>query len=140
VDVRHEGLASAINNAFSQTAGLLAVAVLGVIMFLSFDAGLDARLADLNLPSAATQQLEEEKVRLGAAQAPEGLDATQSANVDRAIDAAFVSGYRMVMLVAVAGALASALSAALLLEGKKPEGSGEQTIAEDEVGPNPLEP
>jgi hypothetical protein len=32
VDVRHTGLASAINNAFSQTAGLLAVAVLGVLI------------------------------------------------------------------------------------------------------------
>src|SRR5215212_6095809 len=139
VDARHEGLASAINNAFSQTAGLLAVAVLGVIMFISFSGSLDARLADLNLPSEAKQQLEGEKIQLGAAQAPQGLDAAQSANVGRAIDEAFVSGYRVVMLVAVAMALASALSAALLLEGKKPKGSAEQTIAEQEVDPNPLE-
>jgi hypothetical protein len=40
----------------------------------------------------------------------------------------------------VAMALASAVSAALLLEGKKPKGSEEQTIAEQEVEPNPLEP
>jgi hypothetical protein len=84
--------------------------------------------------------LEEEKVKLGAAQAPQDLDAAQSANVDLAIDEAFVSGYRIVMLVAVATALASALSAALLLEGKKPKGSAEQSIAEEEVVPNPLEP
>src|SRR5919112_864246 len=51
VDVRHEGLASAINNAFSQTAGLLAVAVLGVIMFISFDGSLDASLSTLDLPA-----------------------------------------------------------------------------------------
>jgi EmrB/QacA subfamily drug resistance transporter len=140
VDVRHEGLASAINNAFSQTAGLLAVAVLGVIMFISFDGSLDARLADLKLPPEARQQLEEEKVKLGAAQAPQDLDAAQSANVNLAIDEAFVWGYRIVMLVAVATALASALSAALLLEGKKPKGSAEQSIAEEEVVPNPLEP
>jgi EmrB/QacA subfamily drug resistance transporter len=140
VDVRHEGLASAINNAFSQTAGLLAVAVLGVIMFVSFGSSLDDRLAALDLPPEAQQQLEDGKVELGAAQAPEGLDAAQSTNVDRAIDEAFVSGYRVVMLVAVAMALASAFSAALLLEGKKPQGSAEQTIAEEEVGPNPLEP
>ena len=63
VDVRHEGLASAINNAFSQTAGLLAVAVLGVIMFISFGASLDAQLAEADLPPAAKQQLEEEKVK-----------------------------------------------------------------------------
>ena len=140
VDASRAGLASAINNAFSQTAGLLAVAVLGVIMFVSFGSSLDDRLAALDLPPEARQQLEEGKVKLGAAQAPEGLGAAQSANVDRAIDEAFVSGYRVIMLVAVAVALASAFSAALLLEGKKPVGSAEQTIAEEEVGPNPLEP
>jgi EmrB/QacA subfamily drug resistance transporter len=140
VDVRHEGLASAINNTFSQTAGLLAVAVLGVIMFIGFGSGLDARLAALNLPPEARQQLEEEKVKLGAAQAPEGLDAAQSANVDRAIDEAFVSGYRVVMLVAAAMALASALSAAVLIEGKKPKGSAQEEIAEEEVAPRSQEP
>jgi hypothetical protein len=65
VEVRHSGLASAINNSFSQIAGLLAVAVLGVIMFASFGAGLDDRLADLNLPSDARQHLEGEKLALG---------------------------------------------------------------------------
>jgi EmrB/QacA subfamily drug resistance transporter len=140
VEARHEGLASAINNAFSQTAGLLAVAVLGVIMFTSFSGSLDAHLADVNLPPAVKQQLEGEKIQLGAAQAPEGLDAEQRAKVDLAIDEAFVSGYRVVMLVAVAMALASAVSAALLLEGKKPKGSAEQTIAKEVVAPNPREP
>jgi EmrB/QacA subfamily drug resistance transporter len=131
VDARHEGLASAINNAFSQTAGLLAIAVLGVIMFISFDGSLDARLAAMNLPPEARQQLEQEKVKLGGAQAPEGLDAAQSANVDRAIEEAFVSGYRVVMLVAVAMALASAVSAALLIEGK---GHGEQVEEAERAG------
>jgi EmrB/QacA subfamily drug resistance transporter len=140
VDVRHEGLASAINNAFSQTAGLLAVAVLGVIMFVSFSSSLDAHLSDANLPPEAKQQLEGQKIQLGAAQAPEGLDAAQRARVELAIDEAFVSGYRVVMLVAVATALASVVSAALLLEGKKPKDSAEQTIAEEGPAPNPIEP
>jgi EmrB/QacA subfamily drug resistance transporter len=118
VDVRHEGLASAINNAFSQTAGLLAVAVLSVVMFISFDSSLDDRLATLNLPTEARGQLEEEKVKLGGAKAPAGLDAALGAEVERAIDEAFVSGYRVVMMVTTAIALASATSAGLLLEGK----------------------
>jgi hypothetical protein len=67
VDIRYEGQASAINNAFSQTAGLLAVAVLGVIMFTTFGGSLNARLEALDLPPEARQQLEEEKVKLGAA-------------------------------------------------------------------------
>jgi EmrB/QacA subfamily drug resistance transporter len=140
VDARYEGLASAINNAFSQTAGLLAVAVLGVIMFVSFSGSLDANLSDANLPPEAKQQLEGQKIQLGAAQAPEGLDAAQRAHVELAIDEAFVSGYRVVMLVAVATALASVVSAALLLEGKKPKDSAKQTIAEEGPAPNPIEP
>src|SRR5215218_3593967 len=131
VDVRHEGLASAINNAFSQTAGLLAVAVLGVIMFVSFGSSLNDRLAALDLPPEARQQLQEEKVKLGAAEAPEDLDAAQRAQVEQAIDQAFVSGYRVVMLVATAMALVSAISAALLIEGKKPKvNTGEAGVEE----------
>ena len=119
VDARRAGLASAINNAFSQTAALLAVAVLGVIMFSVFSGSLDARVADLDLPPEAVEQLEAAKVNLGAAEAPEGLEATSAAAVERAIDEAFVSGYRVVMLVAAATALASALSTALLIGGKR---------------------
>ncbi len=89
-----------------------------------------------NLPPEARQQLQEEKVKLGAAQAPEDLDAVQSAQVERAIDEAFVSGYRVVMLVATAVALASAISAVVLIEGKKPKGRTRETQrTEDEPTP-----
>ncbi len=128
VEVRHSGLASAINNSFSQIAGLLAIAVLGVIMFASFSAGLDDRLADLNLPSDARQHLEGEKLALGDAEAPASLDAESQAAVERAIDEAFVSGYRVVMMVATAAALASALGAALLIQdNKKSEDQPDET-------------
>lgn len=119
VDARHSGLASAINNAFAQTAGLLAIAIMGVIMFASFGNSLDDRLAFFDPPPEARRQLEAEKSKLGAAEVPESLDAGTSAAVERAIDEAFVSGYRTVMLVAAAMAVASALSAAFLIEGGK---------------------
>lgn len=127
VDTRHSGLASAINNSFSQIAGLLAVAVLGVIMFASFGTSLDDRLTDLDLPPGARQQLEREKLELGAAEAPENLDAEPQALVEQAIDEAFVSGYRVVMLVATAAALASALGAALLIEDKRPDEKADES-------------
>ncbi len=130
VEVRHSGLASAINNAFAQTAGLLAIAVMGVLMFASFGNSLDERLEFLDLPLEARQQLEAEKSSLGAAEAPENLDAGTSAAVARSIDEAFVSGYRTVMLVAAAMAVASALSAAFLIEGRKPKESAEAEDAE----------
>jgi MFS family permease len=119
VEGKHSGLASAINNAFSQTAALLAIAVLGVLMFATFESNLDGRLMDLDLPSEARQQLDEEKINLAAVEVPEGLEAELTTTVERAVDEAFVSGYRVVMLAAATLALVSALSAALLIESKK---------------------
>lgn len=60
--------------------------------------------------------------------------------MERAIDESFVRGYRVVMVVAAGMALASALSAAILIEGRKPERSAEQPVVEEEVAPKPLEP
>ena len=42
VEGKHSGLASVINNTFSQTAALLAIAVLGVLMFATFESNLMA--------------------------------------------------------------------------------------------------
>jgi hypothetical protein len=123
VDARRSGLASAINNAFSQTAGLLAIAVLGVLMFAVFSGSLDGRLRALDLPPEARKQLEEEKIQLGTAEVPQGLDAASTGAVERAIDEAFVSGYRVIMIVVAGMALASAFGAALLIEGKMNEGT-----------------
>jgi hypothetical protein len=60
--------------------------------------------------------------------------------VERAIEESFVSGYRLVMLVAAGTALVSALSAALLIEGKKPKRGVERSVVEEEAAPDPLEP
>jgi hypothetical protein len=100
-------------------------------MFAAFGANLDDRLEGLELTPEARQQLEEDKVKLGAAEAPEGLDAALGATVEQSIDEAFVSGYRVVMLVAAATALASAISAALLIEGNK----SRQYTGEANAGP-----
>jgi EmrB/QacA subfamily drug resistance transporter len=120
VSGEHSGLASGVNNAFSRVASLLAIAVLGVLMFATFSATLDSRTSSLQLSQQAEQQLEAEKVELGAARAPEGVDAETAAAIERAIDGAFLDGFRVVMLTAAVIALASAASAALLIEGRKP--------------------
>ena len=128
VSGRHSGLASGVNNAVSRTASLLAIPVLGIFVFVAFSSSLDARVAELNLPQGALQQLEAEKVDLGGAEAPEGLDSEMAAAVERAVDEAFVAGFRVAMFVAAGLALASAVAAATMIEGKRQtvrsEGSG----------------
>ena len=64
------------------------------------------------------------------AEVPENLDPTLNTQVERAIEEAFVSGYRVVMLVATAMALVSAISATLLIKGKKPRGDAEEAQAD----------
>jgi hypothetical protein len=118
VSGRHSGLASGVNNAVSRTASLLAIPVLGIFVFVVFSAGLDARVATLDLPPEARQQLEAGKVDLGGAEVPEGLDEATSAAVERAIHEAFVAGFRVAMLIAAGLALASAVVAGIMVEGK----------------------
>jgi EmrB/QacA subfamily drug resistance transporter len=114
----HAGLASGVNNAVSRTASLLCIPVLGIFVFMMFSAQLDARTAELDLPQGARQQLEAEKVDLAGAEVPEGLDGGTAAAVERAIDEAFVTGFRVAMLVAAGLALASAVVAGIMIEGK----------------------
>ena len=118
VSGRHSGLASGVNNAVSRTGSLLAIPVLGIFVFTTFSASLDARTAELDLPQAARQQLEAEKVDLGGAEVPQGLDGGTATAVERAVDEAFVASFRIAMLVAAGLALASAVAAGILIEGQ----------------------
>jgi hypothetical protein len=115
VDSARSGLASGINNAVTRVAGLLAVAVLGMVVYATFSANLDARLEGMDLPRGVLAELEVAKANLGAAEAPESVDAVTAASIERAIDESFVAGFRAVMLVSAGLALASALAAALLV-------------------------
>jgi MFS family permease len=118
VEGEHAGLASGVNNAMARVAAPLAVAVLGVVVYGVFSASLDARLQTIELPGEVRSELEAEKADLGAAEAPEGVDAGTAARIERAIDESFVAGFRVVMVVCAALALASALTAALLVGDK----------------------
>src|SRR5918995_913006 len=118
VESERSGLASGVNNAVTRMAGLLAVAVLGMIVYATFSANLDASLQGLDLPRGVRGELEAAKEDLGAAEGPESVDAETAAQIERAIDGSFVAGFRAVMLVSAGLALASALTAALLVDGR----------------------
>lgn len=126
----HEGLASGINNAVCRMAGLLSVAAFGLLVFAYFSMSLDARVEDLALAPESRAALETEKAKLGAAQIPEGLDAATGTRIKEAIEESFVAGFRLVMLVSAALALASAAVAALFLgdEGAGSPGRGSRAF------------
>jgi len=118
VSANRAGIASGINNAVSRTAGLLAVAVLGIVMMQTFNRQLDRRLHTMAISPEVRQALAGQRNRLAAAELPPGLDLITARDLKTAIDESFVAGFRRVMAVAVVLALLSAVSAGLLIEGK----------------------
>jgi hypothetical protein len=124
VESTRSGLASGVNNAVTRIGGLLAVAVLGMIVHAMFSANLDARLEGMDLPRVVRSELEVAKADLGAAEVPDGVDAVTEARLERAIEESFVAGFRSVMLVSAGLALASSLAAALLVGGRNRSASG----------------
>ena len=109
------GAASGVNNAVARVAGVLAVAVLGIVMVNAFAIHLNHQLAHLSLPPAVLQALQADETKLAALQPPAGLDSTTSAAIKRSIGESFVFGYRIVMFICAGLSLASALVAWLMI-------------------------
>jgi EmrB/QacA subfamily drug resistance transporter len=119
VDESRAGIASGINNAVSRTAGLLAVAVFGLVMLYTFNTNLDRRLNSLEISPEVKQSLDDQRVKLAGAEAPQNLSPEIRQTLRQAIDESFVAGFRRVAAVTVALALLSSLSAWLLIEGRR---------------------
>jgi EmrB/QacA subfamily drug resistance transporter len=112
VPENQSGVASGVNNAISRVAGLLAVAVFGLVLSVLFNKSLDMHLLPLGLSQAAQSQVNEQRALLGAAVNPD-------ARVMEATRESFVFGFRVIVLIASGLALASAISAWLMLDHDK---------------------
>jgi EmrB/QacA subfamily drug resistance transporter len=102
------GTASGINNAVSRVAGVLAIAVLGIIMVTAFGSRLSDSLARITLPSGVMQQLQANMSKLADLSAPADLDAGTKVVIGEFVRDAFVFAFRIVMLMCAGLALASA--------------------------------
>jgi EmrB/QacA subfamily drug resistance transporter len=134
VETEHSGLASGVNNAVARVAGLLSVAVLGMVVYGAFSANLNARLETMDLSGEVRSELEAAKADLGAAEAPEGVDARTAMQIERAVDESFVAGFRAVMLVSSGLALTSALVAALLVGDRRVQSVSRDPYPSDRRG------
>jgi EmrB/QacA subfamily drug resistance transporter len=101
------GTASGINNAVARVAGLLAIAVLGVLMVNAFSFHLNRSLADAAIPPSAMQHLRSNEIRLAALTVPAGIDAELAATIRVSIERAFVFAFRLAMTICAALSIAS---------------------------------
>ena len=138
VNEEQAGVASGINNAVARTAGLLAVAVLGVVMLNVFSHELDERLRFIQIPESRRSAIYDQRINLGGIEVDgkgserPGNDASLSDDqkqartempvddhrneIQTAIREAFVSGYRVVMIIAAVLAAMGGLMSWIFVE------------------------
>jgi EmrB/QacA subfamily drug resistance transporter len=111
VNQSRAGTASGINNAVARVAGLLAIAVLGIVMVRAFSFHLNRSLQELAVAPPAMQYLQSNEIRLAALAVPAGIDREMALAIGASISRAFVFAFRLVMVICAGLSVASALFA-----------------------------
>jgi hypothetical protein len=114
------GAASGVNNAISQTAALLALAICSPLFYERCSHSLPDHLQRAGVSAQVTAQIVLQKRRLGAIQ-------TQDVSAKSAVNESFVSAFRLITLLAGVSAAAAGITAAF-------------TIRNDELGPGVEQP
>jgi len=109
------GTASGINNAVARVAGVLAIAVLGIVMVNAFGSRLNRSLAGFSLPPGILQVIQANEIKLAGLQVPTDLNPGAKTAIKESIGEAFVFGFRIVMLICAGLSLASAAVAWLMM-------------------------
>jgi len=117
----------------SRVAGLLAIAIFGIVVLSVFTSSLDSHLATLHLSPGLQHAIDVQRVKLAGITLPTNVSSETQVALKKAIDEAFVNSFRLVSLICTVLALASALSAWLLVEGKKPAPAG-SIVKESDLG------
>lgn len=116
VDRNRTGSASGVNNAVSQTAGLLALAITAPLFFHTFSISLKRELLQHSMRPDTVMEVWQQRSRLAAIQ-------TEDPQARIAIDNAFVSGFRLIAFLASASAVFAAATAAVTMGETRGSGS-----------------
>ena len=101
VDARHAGVASGVNNAVARVAGLLAIAVFGVVLARTFEARVPPRLDGLAISSRRPERRSNGTSQDGGRRPGAGVRryrGRERAVVRAIIDEGFVFAFRMVII------------------------------------------
>jgi len=108
IDKNHSGAASGINNAVSRVAGVLAIAVLGIVLVKTFATHLERSLPTLPIAPEAAHEIRAKEIDLAGMELPRNLDPNATTIVRKVISESFLSGFRLVLFCCAALAVASA--------------------------------
>lgn len=120
IDQSRAGIASGVNNAVARTAGLLAIAVLGIAVSAFFARVLGQQLTVAHIDPATRQAVMSQSHKLADITVT-GVSAATAAAVHHTVQVAYIAGFRLAMCIGAGLAFASAICAALFVPGKQNE-------------------
>ena len=112
VEADRSGMASGTNNAVSQIAALLALALSAPLFFAEFSTALKTNLRISQVSSATAAHVESLERQLGAIQ-------TNDTEARHAIDDSFIAAFRLMTLLAAASAAAAGCTAMLTIRDQR---------------------
>ena len=110
VPQHNSGVASGVNNLMSRASGVLAIAILGGVMLVSFTNALTIRVNDLPIADESQAVMIDDAGNLAETTIPDTLGEDDTEATEMAVRQAFVVSFRIVMLI---GAVMAWLSAAI---------------------------
>ena len=113
------GAASGVNNAVSRVAGLLAVAVLGILVVQAFGSRLDHELSRLGVPAGTRAEIQTHRIDLAAVGIPPNTDPRLIPNIQRSIGSSFIFAFRAAMCLCAGLAVLSALQTILWIRAER---------------------
>jgi hypothetical protein len=118
-DPQLSGIASGINNAVARSAGLIAIALFGVVFAGVFAGGFDGRLGQAHVSAKTRILAGTERAKFTAGTVPADVPAVDRPAVAAAVKAGYLAGFRSVQYVSATVAFLAAIVAFFALPGRK---------------------
>lgn len=108
VHVEYSGTASGINNAMARMAGLMTIAVLGIVILHAFNGYLDRGMEAAGMPPGVSELMAGERIKMAGAEIPASLGKETRAKLQGIVRSSFLGGFDIVLFIAAGLSLLSA--------------------------------
>lgn len=102
VSEHNAGIASGVNNTMARTAGLLAIAVLGALIIITFKSTLKMNVSELNIADDKKTELINDAGKLAETQPPKNLTKEETEQVTKVIKNSFIESFDFIIYISVA--------------------------------------